>query len=65
MARVGAGLSQNKLGEMLSPPRSHVTISNIERGVQRLNTLDLLDIAKATGQSIGFFFPQNGAEPHD
>ena len=40
-ARVNAGLNGREFGRLLSPPRTHAAVSDIERGKTRI-TIDLL-----------------------
>lgn len=52
-AREKAGLTQVQLGKKLRRPQSFV--SKIERGLRRVDLLEFLEIAKATGLDAAAF----------
>ena len=52
-AREKAGLTQVQLGKKLRRPQSFV--SKIERGLRRVDLLEFLEIAKATGLDVKAF----------
>lgn len=51
--RVGAGVTQDSLSEQLG--RSQSFVSDIERGVRRLDTLELRDICHLLGSDLMTF----------
>ena len=44
-ARIDAGLTQKELGAIMSKPRSHSAISDIERGATQITVVLLLELA--------------------
>lgn len=52
-ARLGAGLTQVQVAEKLKRPQSH--ISNVEKGQQRVDIVELKRFAKLYGKSLGYF----------
>lgn len=54
-ARQALGLMQADLGRMLSRPRSHAAISDIERGKTRLNLEELAEVAQILQQPLAYF----------
>jgi transcriptional regulator with XRE-family HTH domain len=54
-AREEKGLSQTELGRMMSRPRSHTAVSDIERGAVRLDVEELMELAILLGKDIAYF----------
>ena len=54
-AREEKGLLQSDLGRLLSRPRSHAAVSDIERGKTRLDLEELSEIARLLGKPLDFF----------
>lgn len=54
-ARQELGLMQADLGRMLSRPRSHAAISDIERGKTRLNLEELAEVAQLLQRPLAYF----------
>lgn len=55
-AREGAGLTQGDLGQAIG--RTQVFISHIERGVRRLDTVELLELCRAMGVDLSAFIAE-------
>lgn len=53
-ARIQKGLSQADLGRLLSKPRSHAAISDIERGRTKLNLDELAEVATVLDQPLSY-----------
>lgn len=53
-ARVEKALMQADLGRLLSKPRSHAAISDIERGRTKLNLDELAEIAELLDKPLSF-----------
>lgn len=62
-ARSKLGLSQTDLGQRLSRPRSHVAVSDIERGKTKLDIEELAEIARLLDQPLSYFTEANSAQP--
>lgn len=54
-AREERGLSQTALGRLLTPPRTHVAISDIERGKTKLDAEELTIFARLLDKSVAYF----------
>lgn len=54
-ARTELGLVQADLGRMLSRPRSHAAISDIERGKTKLDLEELAELAQLLQKPLAFF----------
>lgn len=54
-ARAELGLVQADLGRMLSRPRSHAAISDIERGKTKLDLEELAELAQVLQKPLAFF----------
>lgn len=55
-AREGLGLSQADLGRLLGRQRSHVAISDIERGKTKLDVEELSEFAVLLKQELVYFY---------
>lgn len=55
-AREELGLSQGALGRLLSPPRTHAAVSDIERGKTRLDVDDLSSLATLLRKDLSYFY---------
>lgn len=53
-ARIEQGLMQADLGRLLSRPRSHAAISDIERGRTKLNLDELAEVAALLDKSLSY-----------
>ena len=56
LAREQAKLSQEELGKLLDPPRSHAAISDMERGVSRVGATDIAQLSRILGKRAAFFY---------
>lgn len=65
VAREEAGLSQEKLGKSLDPPRSHAAVSDMERGVTRVGAVALAQLAAILNKRTGFFFGEEPSPPRE
>lgn len=54
-AREARGWTQAQLGQQLTRPRTHVAISDIERGRTKLNIDELSEFADVLGRPLGYF----------
>lgn len=52
-ARLDAGLTQVQVAKKLGRPQSH--ISNVEKGQQRVDVVELKRFAKLYGKEVGYF----------
>lgn len=52
-ARLDAGLTQVQVAEKVGRPQSH--ISNVEKGQQRVDIVELKRFAKLYGKSVNYF----------
>ena len=55
-ARDALGLSQATLGQLLTPPRTHAAVSDIERGKTRLDVEDLSHLAVLLEKDLTYFY---------
>ena len=55
-AREAAGLSQQQLGSMLNPKRSHAAVSDMERGVTRVGATDIAQIGRLLNRETSYFY---------
>lgn len=55
LAREARGLSQTELGQRMSRKRSHVAVSELERGVVRIDIDTLADVARILETPLTFF----------
>ena len=58
LAREELRLSQGELGRLLSRPRTHAAVSDIERGKTKLDVEDLADLARVLQKDISYFYEQ-------
>ena len=61
LAREEAKLSQEALGKLLDPPRSHAAISDMERGVTRVGATDIAQLARILAKTTAFFYADETA----
>lgn len=59
-AREELGLSQTQVGRLLSRPRSHAAISDLERGNVRVNVEELGELARILNKDLAYF---HGTQP--
>ncbi len=57
-ARDELGLSQAALGRLLSPPRTHAAVSDIERGKTHLDVEDLSLLATLLKKDLAYFYEE-------
>lgn len=55
-AREGLGLSQSELGRKMSRSRTHAAISDLERGVVRIDVEELSELAKLLDKELAYFY---------
>ena len=55
-AREELRLSQGDLGRLLTPPRSHVAVSDIERGKTKLDVEELSTLAILLKKDLAYFY---------
>ena len=60
-AREEMGLSQAELGRLLTPPRSHAAVSDIERGKTKLDVEGLSMIAQLLNKTLEDLIPSRTA----
>jgi transcriptional regulator with XRE-family HTH domain len=54
-----AGITQERLGSLLSPPTTRVSVANIEGGNQRILSHTLVQLAAALNVEVTDILPQN------
>jgi transcriptional regulator with XRE-family HTH domain len=54
-ARQHLGLTQTAFGRLLSRPRSHAAISDMERGKTKLDIEELSEVARVLNKPLSFF----------
>src|ERR1700733_6552522 len=59
--RTKAGLTQEQLGHLLSPPTTRVSVANIEGGNQRILSHTLVQLASAVKVEINDILPKRPA----
>ncbi len=64
LAREEAGLSQEQLGKLLQPPRSHAAISDMERGITRVGATDIAQLARILAKPTVFFYGEENMPTH-
>ena len=57
LARTDKGLSQSDLGRLLSRPRTHAAISDLERGRTKVDVELLIELANLLDRPVLFFLP--------
>lgn len=62
-AREGLGMSQQQLGQLLNPPRSHAAVSDMERGVTRVGATDIAQLARIFNRGTSFFYGEEASTP--
>ena len=62
-ARTKLGLTQEQLGDSLTPPTTRVSIANVESGKQRILTHTLIQLAAALKVEPVDLLPQKAATP--
>lgn len=59
-AREEASLSQEEVARRLDPPRSHASVSDMERGVTRVGAIEIAQLARMLGKPTLYFYGEEG-----